>query len=127
VLSTFTTSLALRYRAGIVGGVEALLPHKLTRVLVLYESWWQQLREPSNEPRHHVRAIVAALVLDAIVLAVIIFSWQVWQDELGDALAGAFGLGNDVSRTISVLALGLSLLPPLVTCSSSLAFFHASS
>jgi hypothetical protein len=83
--------------------------------LVLYEAWWQQLREPSKEPRHKVRVIVTALFLDLAIVAVIIFSWQAWRKELGSTLTGAFGLGDELSESAAVAALGLALLPLLIT------------
>lgn len=115
VLSTFTTSLALSFQEPIVSRVESLLPQRLKRVLVLYESWWQQLRQPSNEPKHTVRVIVSALLLDLALVAVIILSWQAWQEELGSALIGLFGLGDELSKSAAVAALGLALLPLLIT------------
>src|SRR5690606_5030502 len=113
-LSTFTTSLLLRYREGVLKGVHRALPNRLARVLVLYESWWQQLRDSSAPTSSGIRRIIVGLIIDLVVVAVVILSWEAWRQEVGQFLTRAFSLGDELGDTLTVLALVLALLPLLV-------------
>lgn len=114
VFSTLTTSLLLKGRRHVLGAVEHLVPHRVARVLVLYESWWSRLREPSVEPRHRISRIIVALTLDFGMMLVLVLAWQTWRAEQVSYVMATFEVDRFKAMRVTELALGLALLPLLV-------------
>lgn len=115
VLSTFTTSLALRFRGPIVRFLEKATPERILRLLHLYESWWQKVREPTMETNQRVRGLFTTIVLDVVVMGGVILSWQMWRVEIRRYFVRTFQMPEEGSETLASVALGLSLLPLLLT------------
>jgi CPA2 family monovalent cation:H+ antiporter-2 len=112
VLSTFTTALLLRYSQAITSGVDRLIPEHIQRLLNVYESWVERMRTRSSEKSSGIASVVRAVLFDLFLAALVIGAFRIWDAEIQTYLSRHLGLTRR-GRWVSVLALGLALLPIL--------------
>lgn len=119
VLSTFTTSLALRYRESVVSLVDRLLPTRLQQLLAVYEVWFETLRTRNpGEKSMEVRAL-RAIVLDVVGIVIVVLAYRAWASEVGHALAELLGMPVSRERLLAALAALVLIVPLLVSLTLS--------
>ncbi len=114
VLSTFTTALGLRRSDAIVEWVERALPKRLSKLLALYEAWFEQIRTTPAVSGYSTGRGIRFMVLDAALIAGIAIAWRVWRGDIEGYLNEMFGLGPPFVELLSTLLLVAGLLPVLI-------------
>lgn len=115
LVTTFTTSLVLRFADRIAVGIDGVLPRRVQTMLSLYGSWLGRLSVGVRETvrRSRTRRLLAALALDTAVLVALTLVAVLAHQPLASSLAHAVGLPEPWSVGL-VLAATLLLALPFV-------------
>lgn len=113
VLTTFTTSLALRFRERVVGAVDSALPARLRHLLALYEVWFEELRARTTTRSSPEGRALRAIALDVCGILLLVLGYRTWSAEIGRGLTSVLGLPSSKGALVGGIAV-LSLVVPLL-------------
>jgi len=115
VLTTLTTSLAMRFREPIVSAIDHALPSRMRHLLSLYEVWFEELRaRPSKGQKSFFASGARAIALDLVGIVVCLLIWRLWSKPIGAFLGDMFGLPKRSERMAAIVASGLTVTPFVV-------------
>jgi CPA2 family monovalent cation:H+ antiporter-2 len=113
VLTTFTTSVAVRYRDPVVGFVDRMLPARLRHLLTLYEVWFEELRARGEGRSSPEGRAIRAIALDLVGIVLLVLVYRTWSKEVGHGLAELLGMPASRGPLLGGLA-ALVLIVPLL-------------
>lgn len=113
VLTAFTTPFLLKRAGRLAAALDHHTPHRIQRLLCLYEAWLQRAREAAPEAAQLSarRRALRSLALDAVGLVIVGALLVVWLPDLAAALADRIGVSERVGGVLLVLAAMLVLSP----------------
>ncbi|HSC89553.1 MAG TPA: cation:proton antiporter [Polyangiaceae bacterium] len=112
VLTTLTTSLAMRFREPIVTAIDHTLPGRMRHLLSLYEVWFEELRaRPSKGEKSFFASGARAIALDLLGIVICLIIWRLWSKQIGVFLGDVFGLPKRRERVAAIVASGLAVTP----------------
>ncbi|MGH7554433.1 MAG: cation:proton antiporter, partial [Longimicrobiales bacterium] len=113
-VTTLSTPWLVRAVDPVAAYIDRKLPQPLQTFTALYGTWLERLRAgPATRRTGRIRRVVRLLVLDAAVLAALVFVVAIGLDEATAFLQNAIGLAPNAARVV-VIGGGYALALPLI-------------
>lgn len=109
LITAFTTPIAVRSADRVVHAIDHVLPHRVQRLLSLYEAWFERLRTlPERSPLGRLAGVIA---LDAVAVAGLSVMAALWAPSVRGGLERA-GVAPGAARWVLPVAV-LGVIVPL--------------
>lgn len=111
ILTAFSTPHMLGLSDRLVRGLDHILPHRVQRLIALYDAWIDRLRLQRTKPRKRLYRVLAALIFDAVVLLVLIGLTIAWLPTLATWGAEVVGIDHQLAAVLIGLVAVLVAVP----------------
>ena len=113
-VTTLTTPWLIRFSGPVATFIDRKLPRPLQTFAALYGTWVERLRAPDQRTADsRAKRLVKLLVLDAAILAALVIGVAVSIGSITAFASSTFGLSQDVTRALAILA-AIALAAPFL-------------